>query len=103
MIRFPKRVTRSTLLDLAQAVSNLFPTREFRDRFIRSIDEDELDRKRQVRVTFRDLTRVLNSAGQTNEIYITTEGSKLLLLQYGARVLGLSPTNSDENFYWTNP
>ena len=45
----------------------------------------------------------LRAAGKSCEVLVTSDGSRLLLLPHGARVLGLFAPNRDENFYWTNP
>ena len=49
------------------------------------------------------LAEALGIAGKSSDLYVTPDGSRLILLPYGARVLGLFAPNSDENFYWTNP
>ena len=49
------------------------------------------------------LTRSLTRAGKRTEVFQTPDGTRLALLPYGARVLGLYPAGSDENFYWSNP
>jgi hypothetical protein len=51
----------------------------------------------------RDLTRVMKEAGKTAPLYKTPDGSRLLLLPYGARVLGLFAPQDGENFFWTSP
>ncbi|MHB1001617.1 MAG: DUF6786 family protein [Armatimonadota bacterium] len=48
------------------------------------------------------LVDVLNKAGKVTETYITPDGSELLVLPYGGRVLGLYAPGSDTNFFWTN-
>jgi hypothetical protein len=50
-----------------------------------------------------DLASVLSRAGKPLEEQIYPDGSRLLLLPYGARVLGLFTPSSDENFFWTHP
>lgn len=50
-----------------------------------------------------ELLDALNQSGKHCEEYVTPDGSTLLLLQHGGRVLGLFPKESDENFYWTHP
>ena len=50
-----------------------------------------------------NLIKVLNSAGKTVEKYDSSENSTVLVLPYGGRILGLFPSGSEENFYWTNP
>jgi hypothetical protein len=49
------------------------------------------------------LTESLAKAGKACERFAMPDGSRLLLLPYGARVLGLYAGESDENFFWTNP
>src|ERR1017187_957640 len=49
------------------------------------------------------LLKVLSSAGRPLEQQVNPDGSQLLLLPYGARVLGLFAPGSDENFFWTHP
>jgi hypothetical protein len=49
------------------------------------------------------LIAVLKAVGKTPEMVITPDGSSVLLLPYGGRVLGLYAPTSDENFYWTHP
>ena len=50
-----------------------------------------------------DLASVLIPAGKLTKEYVSLDGSRLLLLPYGGRVLGLFPAGSDENFLWTHP
>ncbi len=47
--------------------------------------------------------RVLRSIGKATETCEFPDGTRLLLLPYGARVLGLFPPTSDENLFWTHP
>lgn len=49
------------------------------------------------------LTQTIGAAGKSLEIFETPDGTRLLLLPYGARVLGLSAMGDEENFFWTNP
>ena len=49
------------------------------------------------------LVEVLKRVGKSTEIYETPGGTRVLLLAYGARILGLFARGSDENFYWTHP
>jgi hypothetical protein len=51
----------------------------------------------------RDLSRAIEEAGKSSQVFATPDGSRLLLLPYGARVLGLFALESEENFFWTNP
>jgi hypothetical protein len=49
-----------------------------------------------------DLSQALEKIGKRTEAFETPDGSRLLLLPYGARILGLYPPDSNENFYWVN-
>jgi hypothetical protein len=49
------------------------------------------------------LKHSLSAAGKMTRVFETGDGTRLLLLPYGARLLGLYAPDSDENFYWTNP
>jgi len=49
-----------------------------------------------------ELARTLAEAGKTSHVLQTADGSRLLILAYGARVLGLSAAEDDESFYWCN-
>ena len=49
------------------------------------------------------LVQILADAGRSAELLQTPDGSRLVLLPHGARVLGLYPPQTDENFFWTNP
>lgn len=50
-----------------------------------------------------DLAEALKSASKPSELYVTPDGSRLVLLAHSARVLGLFAPHSEENFFWTNP
>ncbi|MFH1266873.1 MAG: DUF6786 family protein [Planctomycetota bacterium] len=50
-----------------------------------------------------DRTRILTDAGKPVETFTMPDGTRLLLLPYGARTLGLYAPASDESFYWVNP
>lgn len=49
------------------------------------------------------LLNVLNQVGKPARLYTTADGTCVLILPYGGRVLGLFAPGSDDNFYWTNP
>lgn len=49
-----------------------------------------------------DLTAVLKAAGKKTYTAELPDGTKVLMLPYGGRVLGVFAPGSDENFYWTN-
>jgi len=51
----------------------------------------------------RNLINVLNDVGKATNICTTPDGTKVLVLPYGGRVLGVYAPDNDENFYWTNP
>lgn len=44
----------------------------------------------------------LSDAGKPTRLCTWPDGTGLLLLPYGARILGLYAPDSDRNFYWTN-
>jgi hypothetical protein len=48
------------------------------------------------------LADVLAKVGKPVETYQTPDGSRLLILPYGGRMLGLYSPQSEENFYWTH-
>jgi hypothetical protein len=48
------------------------------------------------------LLEVLKAAGKPPRVLTHPDGTEVLLLPYGGRVLGLFAPGSDENFYWTN-
>lgn len=53
---------------------------------------------------FRQLIQSLAAVGHPTELVQTRDGSRILLLPYGGRILGVfSPNNDDDNFLWTNP
>ena len=55
-------------------------------------------------MTMKDeLIANLNDAGKPTESYACPDGSTVLMLPYGGRVLGLFTPGSGENFYWTHP
>ena len=49
------------------------------------------------------LTQVIADVGKSSEVFTTPDGTRLLLLPYGARVFGLYAAESEESFYWNNP
>jgi hypothetical protein len=53
--------------------------------------------------TEKQLMDVLGRAGKPLELQVHPNGSRLLLLPYGARVLGLFAPGSSENLMWTHP
>jgi hypothetical protein len=50
----------------------------------------------------RTLIKVLKKVGKQTKVYTTPDGTRVLVLPYGGRVLGLFPAQSEKNFYWTH-
>jgi hypothetical protein len=48
------------------------------------------------------LVQVLSQIGKPTRIFKTSDGTSVLVLPYGGRVLGLFAPGSKDNFYWTN-
>ncbi|MBQ7525283.1 MAG: hypothetical protein IJT09_02525, partial [Abditibacteriota bacterium] len=48
------------------------------------------------------LRNILKAANKETEVFKTSDGSEVLMMSFGGRVLGLFAPDSDENFYWTN-
>jgi hypothetical protein len=53
--------------------------------------------------SLKTLIHTLGSAGKAPWMYECPDGSRVLALPHGGRVLGLFTAGSDENFYWTHP
>jgi hypothetical protein len=51
----------------------------------------------------KTLIENLKKAGKATHVFESSDGTKVLMLPYGGRVLGLFAPGSAENFYWTNP
>ncbi|MBX7256012.1 MAG: hypothetical protein K1Y02_06590 [Candidatus Hydrogenedentes bacterium] len=49
------------------------------------------------------LIEVLTKVGKPPRVITNPDGTTVLLLPYGGRVLGLFAVGSEENFYWTHP
>jgi len=49
------------------------------------------------------LVDVLTAAGKATQVVVHPDGTSVLLLPHGGRVLGLFAPGHDENFYWTHP
>lgn len=49
------------------------------------------------------LLEVLETAGKPAHVVTNPDGTEVVLLPYGGRVLGLFARGSAENFYWTHP
>ncbi|MFZ0760563.1 MAG: DUF6786 family protein, partial [Candidatus Sulfotelmatobacter sp.] len=50
----------------------------------------------------QELIATLKAVGKPTELYETDDGSRLLILPYGGRILGVFAPGSEENFLWTN-
>ena len=50
----------------------------------------------------QDLISTLKAVGKSAEVHTTEDGTRLLILPYGGRILGVFAPGSDENFLWTN-
>jgi len=51
----------------------------------------------------QDLSEILSAVGKSPEAVESEDGSRILVLPYGGRVIGLFPPNSGRNFLWTHP
>lgn len=49
------------------------------------------------------LVHTLNSVGKQTELFSSPDGSRVLVLPYGGRVLGLFASQNEQNFFWTHP
>jgi hypothetical protein len=49
-----------------------------------------------------ELIATLKAVGKTTELHQTEDGTRLLILPYGGRILGVFAPGSNENFLWTN-
>ena len=50
----------------------------------------------------QQLITTLKTVGKPTEIFETGDGTRLLILPYGGRILGMFAPGSEENFLWTN-
>jgi hypothetical protein len=50
----------------------------------------------------QELIATLKAVGKSPELYVTDDGTRLLILPYGGRILGVFAPGSEENFLWTN-
>jgi hypothetical protein len=48
------------------------------------------------------LIATLKAVGKPSELYQTDDGTRVLVLPYGGRILGIFAPKSEENFLWTN-
>ncbi len=50
----------------------------------------------------KSLINTLKKVGKEPKVYKTSDGTRVLVLPHGGRVLGLFAPGSEENFYWTH-
>jgi hypothetical protein len=50
----------------------------------------------------QDLIATLKTVGKPTELHKTEDGTRVLILPYGGRILGVFAPGNDENFLWTN-
>jgi len=50
----------------------------------------------------QELISILKAVGKSPELHETEDGTRILILPYGGRILGVFAPGSDENFLWTN-
>lgn len=53
--------------------------------------------------TIDRLAHTVTAAGKSIEIWSSPDGSRVTVLPYGARLLGLFAPGSNKNFFWTHP
>jgi hypothetical protein len=51
----------------------------------------------------QELISTLKAVGKPSEVYEAPDGTRVLILPYGGRILGVFAPRNDENFLWTNP
>src|SRR5437879_341373 len=50
----------------------------------------------------KKLLQVLRQADKSSSLFTSPDGTRVLVLAHGGRVLGLFSPGSEENFYWTH-
>jgi hypothetical protein len=50
-----------------------------------------------------DLIKTLNAVGKPPQTWDSTDGTSVLVLPHGGRILGLFAPGASENFFWTHP
>src|ERR1700687_5788858 len=50
----------------------------------------------------REVMATLKAVGKSTELHQTEDGTRILVLPYGGRILGIFAPGSEENFLWTN-
>jgi hypothetical protein len=51
----------------------------------------------------KTLVSVLKKVGKPTRVFKSPDGTRVLVLPYGGRVLGLFSARNEQNFYWTHP
>ena len=51
---------------------------------------------------YQPLVQTLEAVGKATETWLSPDGSRVLVLPYGGRVLGLFTPQDDENLFWTH-
>ena len=51
----------------------------------------------------KKMMQSVEAAGKKLEFLETADGTRMLMLPYGARVLGLAPAKGEDTFFWNNP
>jgi hypothetical protein len=51
----------------------------------------------------QNLIKILDAVGKPTHLFESPDGSRVLLLPHGGRVLGLFAPSNETNFYWTHP
>jgi hypothetical protein len=54
-------------------------------------------------IVLQTLIQTIQGAGKKLEVLATPDGTRMLMLPYGARVLGLFSGRGHDNFFWNNP
>ena len=49
------------------------------------------------------IVNTLNAVGKPTELYQSPDGTRVLILPHGGRILGLFTSSNSQNFYWTHP
>lgn len=53
-------------------------------------------------MTYQSLVQTLEAVGKPTETWRSSDGSRVLVLPYGGRVLGLFTPEEEDNFFWTH-
>ncbi|MBI4164164.1 MAG: hypothetical protein HY508_00340 [Acidobacteria bacterium] len=53
-------------------------------------------------MNFNKLVQTLQEVGKATELFTSPDGSRVLVLPHGARIVGLFTPRNDENFFWNH-